>query len=406
MDAPNHWKLLQAAAGTSLALFAFLACTYTPIRPEATFVPSPTATKASSEEAESLPTAAPTATRVSSNAIVRASGPVNLRYGPSLQHGIAGQASPGEEFVAIGKDVKGEWYLVEWDANRVWIYGQLLIVENGGDLPVITGGIATPLPPPATPEPYAIKPESEGCELVWNDEFGEDGFPSPSKWRYDVAPNDWDLGQLHFYTTLRKENARVEDGLLIIEAHNEGWHDRDYTSARLLSRQEWTYGRFEVSAKLPSDGRGIVAAIWLRGNPRTYGSWPASGEIDIMEHVGHQPDRIHGTIHTEAYNHRIRTHKKATTILPTARTEFNLYVLEWTPSGIRIFVNGTHYFTFENERLTNPDADYRQWPFDNRHHMILNISVGGNWVGNDRVDPSYFPQRMEIDFVRVYDCGE
>ena len=125
-----------------------------------------------------------------------------------------------------------------------------------------------------------------------------------------------------------------------------------------------------------------------------------------MEHVGHQPDRIHGTIHTAAYNHRIRTHKKATTMLPTARSEFNLYVLEWTPSTIRIFVNGTHYFTFENERLTNPDADYRQWPFDNRHHMILNISVGGNWVGNDRVDPSYFPQRMEIDFVRVYDCGE
>lgn len=406
MDAPNLCKLLQAAAGTSLAVFAVLACTYTPIRPVATAVPPPMATKASSEEAVSLPTAAPTATRVSSIAIIQASGRVNLRYGPSLQHGIAGQASPGEEVVAIGKDVKGEWYAVEWDGIRVWIYGQLLIVEDGGDLPVVTEGLATPLPPPATPEPDAIVREREGCELVWNDEFGEDGFPNPSKWRYDVAPNDWDLGQLHFYTTLRKENARVEDGLLIIEAHSEEWHERDYTSARLLSRQEWTYGRFEVSAKLPSDGRGILPAIWLRGNPRTYGSWPACGEIDIMEHVGHQPDRIHASIHTEAYNHRIQTHKKAVTSLPTARTDFNLYVLEWTPSEIRIFVNGTHYFTFENEKLTNPDADYRQWPFDNRHHMILNISVGGNWVGNDRVDPSYFPQRMEIDFVRVYDCGE
>ena len=116
-------------------------------------------------------------------------------------------------------------------------------------------------------------------------------------------------------------------GGLIIEARREQMKDRDYTAARLQSRQEWTYGRFEISAKLPSDGRGIVSALWMLGNPRTYGDWPASGEIDIMEHVGHWPDVIHGTIHTETYNHRIGTHKKETTMLPTARTHFNLYAV-------------------------------------------------------------------------------
>lgn len=260
--------------------------------------------------------------------------------------------------------------------------------------------------PTATPAPEATTiPAQLGCRLVWNDEFDEDGFPNPAKWFYDQAPNNWNLGTLHFYTNLRKENARVEDGRLIIEARREQMKDRDYTAARLQSRKEWTYGRFEISAKLPSDGRGIVSALWMRGNPRTYGNWPASGEIDIMEHVGHWPDAIHGTIHTEAYNHRIGTQKKETTKLPTARTQLNLYALEWTPSAIRIFVNDTHYFTFENETLSDPAADYRQWPFDNSHHIILSMAVGGGWVGNHNVDPSYFPQQLEIDFVRVFECS-
>jgi beta-glucanase (GH16 family) len=117
---------------------------------------------------------------------------------------------------------------------------------------------------------------------------------------------------LQFYTARRKENARVENGHLIIEARKESWEGRDYTSARLVSRNkgDWTYGRFEVRAKLPS-GRGAWPAIWMLPTGWSYGGWPRSGEIDIMEHVGFDPDVIHVSVHTQAYNHTINTQKTA-----------------------------------------------------------------------------------------------
>ena len=250
------------------------------------------------------------------------------------------------------------------------------------------------------------EPETEqmGCEVVWRDEFEEDGLPDPSKWRYDVGGHGWGNQELQFYTASRTENARVEDGRLVIEARKERWQGNDYTSVRLLSRREWTYGRFEASAKLPS-GRGTWPAIWMLPNLERYGGWPRAGEIDIMEHVGFDPDRVHSTVHTDAYNHTKGTQRGASIIVPTARSDFNLYSVEWTREQIKGFVNDTHYFTFENERLGNEDADDRHWPFDHPFHLIMNIAVGGAWGGQQGVDPDIWPQRLEVDFVRVYDCG-
>ena len=121
-----------------------------------------------------------------------------------------------------------------------------------------------------------------------------------------------------------------------------------------------------------------------------------------MEHVGFDPDIIHASIHTRAYHHSINTHKTGKIHLRKARTDFNVYAVEWTPEEIRSYVNEQHYFTFRNERLTDPAADYKQWPFDRPFYLILNISVGGSWGGAQGVDESIWPQRMEIDYVRVY----
>ena len=239
--------------------------------------------------------------------------------------------------------------------------------------------------------------------LVWSDEFDYTGLPDAKKWDYDVGGQGWGNKELQFYTARRKENARVEHGHLIIEARKEAWQGNDYTSARLVSRGkgDWTYGRFEVSAKLPS-GRGTWPAIWMLSTGWTYGGWPDSGEIDIMEHVGFDPDVVHASVHTRAYHHTINTQKTAQISVPTSRSGFNVYAVEWTPEEIRGYVNDQQYFIFRNERLTNASADYRQWPFDKPFHLLLNLAVGGTWGGQRGLDPSIWPQRMEIDYVRVY----
>jgi beta-glucanase (GH16 family) len=241
--------------------------------------------------------------------------------------------------------------------------------------------------------------------LVWSDEFDYIGLPDPAKWGYDVGGHGWGNKELQNYTFARQENARVEDGRLIIEARRDGLNNQMYTSARLVSKGkgDWTYGRFEVRAKLPS-GRGTWPAIWMLPSQNSYGDggWPDSGEIDIMEHVGFDPDIVHGSVHTRAYYHSIGTQKTDKVEVPTARTEFNVYAVEWTPEEIRWYVNDSPYFTFRNERLTSRTADYKQWPFDKPFHLILNLAVGGTWGGAQGIDDLIWPQRMEIDYVRVY----
>jgi beta-glucanase (GH16 family) len=242
-------------------------------------------------------------------------------------------------------------------------------------------------------------------QLVWADEFNYRGLPDPTRWAYDVGGNGWGNRELQFYTSERRENARVENGHLIIEARREKWQGRDYTSARLVTRGkiDWLYGRFEIRARLPS-GRGTWPAIWMLPAGKTHGDggWPDNGEIDIMEHVGHDPDVVHASIHTRAYHHSIHTQKTAKIRVNGARTGFNVYAVEWTPEEIRAFVNDQQYFRFKNERLTNKSADYKVWPFDKPFYLVLNLAVGGFWGGEKGVDPAIWPQRMEVEYVRVY----
>ncbi|CAM3220804.1 glycoside hydrolase family 16 protein [Rhodothermus bifroesti] len=260
------------------------------------------------------------------------------------------------------------------------------------------------------------KSEAAACvvpnwELVWSDEFDYSGLPDPQKWDYDVGGHGWGNREAQYYTRARLENARVENGLLVIEARREAepYQGHSFTSARLVTRGKasWTYARVEVRAQLPS-GRGTWPAIWMLPDRQTYGSayWPDNGEIDIMEHVGFDPDVVHASIHTQAYNHIQGTQKTARIHVPTARTAFHVYAVEWTPEAIRAFVDDSLYFTFPNERLTRSGADWRQWPFDQPFHLILNIAVGGNWGGMQGIDSTAFPARMLVDYVRVYRCVE
>jgi licheninase len=248
-------------------------------------------------------------------------------------------------------------------------------------------------------------PKTDEWELVWSDEFDYGGFPDTEKWSYDVGGHGWGNDELQYYTESKPQNARVAEGVLIIEARKEPFEENQYTSARLVTKDkgEWLYGKFEIRAKLPS-GRGTWPAIWMLASHDSYGSsyWPDNGEIDIMEHVGYDPDIVHATVHTLAYNHRIGTQKGAQLEVPTSRSDFHVYTLEWEEDEIRAYVDGERYFRFANERLTDDSAGFREWPFDRPFHLILNIAVGGSWGGAQGVDESIWPQRMEVDYVRVY----
>lgn len=234
--------------------------------------------------------------------------------------------------------------------------------------------------------------------LVWGDEFDYTGLPDTNKWDYDVGGHGWGNSELQYYTENRSENARVVNGVLIIEAHQESFQGRNYTSARVISKNkgDWKYGRFEIRAKLPK-GRGTWPAIWMLPTDWVYGGWPSSGEIDIMEHVGYDMNRVHGTIHTSDFNHTKGTQIGTSVLATNVDTEFHDYALEWREDRIDIFLDGEPYFS-----VSDNGTGFAAWPFDQRFHLLLNIAVGGAWGGVQGIDDSIFSQRMEIDYVRVY----
>jgi beta-glucanase (GH16 family) len=231
--------------------------------------------------------------------------------------------------------------------------------------------------------------------LVWADEFDTPGLPDPTRWDYDTERNSlgWYNNELQYYARDRAENARVEDGNLIITARKESlvsapdWGGQAYTSARMVTRGKasWTYGLMEVRAKLPC-GLGTWPAIWMLG---AGGHWPDDGEIDIMEQLGRDPQLIYGTIHNLASD------AGGTVRLADACSAFHTYQLTWTADAIRIGVDGSDYFTYAKPR----SATYAQWPFDQPQYLLLNIALGG-WGG--AVNNSIFPVQMRVDYVRVY----
>lgn len=244
-------------------------------------------------------------------------------------------------------------------------------------------------------------------KLVWSDEFDVDGLPDDSKWAYDTDHNKpgWFNNEKQYYADHRAANARVEKGNLIIEARADAadiaalpdWGRQQYSSARLRTygKASWTYGAVEVRAKLPC-GVGTWPAIWMLSDDKQT-PWPDSGEIDIMEHVGFDPGKVHFSLHTKNANFILHSENTAAKTVPTACTEMHRYQLTWTPTMIVMGVDDERGFSMK--RLTMKRAD---WPFDGPFHLLLNLAVGGDWGGVKGVDPAAFPARMEVDYVRVY----
>lgn len=240
-------------------------------------------------------------------------------------------------------------------------------------------------------------------KLVWSDEFNYKGMPDTSKWGYDNGNGcpqicGWGNNELQYYTTSRVENARVEEGFLLIEARKEDFSAQKYTSARLVTRNkgDWKYGRIEINAKLPA-GTGIWPAIWMLPTKWEYGAWPHSGEIDIMENVGYLPDSLFGTVHTGTFNGMKGTQKVKSIPVKDLSTNFHKYAIEWTSDKIQFFLDDKMFHEFNNTK-----TDSEAWPFDKEFYLLLNIAVGGNWGGKYGIDEKIFPQQMKVDYVRVY----
>ncbi|HVF94560.1 MAG TPA: glycoside hydrolase family 16 protein [Sphingomonas sp.] len=218
-------------------------------------------------------------------------------------------------------------------------------------------------------------------------------------WRFDTSRNaqGWYNRERQYYGP---DNARVTDGSLVIEARREtlskarvpDWGGQAYTSAKLVSRQAFGYGFYEVRARLPC-GRGTWPAIWMLPSS---GTWPAMGEIDIMEMVGWDPNVVHATLHSEAFNHAKGTQRGAQVTVPDACTAFHRYQLDWRPDVILIGIDGRAYMQIANDRPGGAAA----WPFTRPYQMILNLAVGGDWGGAKGIDDAALPQQLTIDYVR------
>ena len=258
-------------------------------------------------------------------------------------------------------------------------------------------------------------PRADDWRLTWSDEFEGDEVDS-SNWNIE----EWEPGRVNDEDqayTARARNLRIEDGVLVIEAHREDYEGARYTSARIQGsgKADFLYGRFEARARLP-EGQGTWPAIWmLPSDPFRYATtcsgdagwqgsddcdaWPNSGEIDIMEHVGYQMNHVHGTVHTRAYYWHMWEQRKGRVIADAANQKFHVYAMEWSPEKIEVFLDDTLYFTYVNE-----GTGWEAWPFDQPFHWILNLAVGGAWGrAGGPIDDSIFPQQLEIDWVRVYE---
>ncbi len=246
-------------------------------------------------------------------------------------------------------------------------------------------------------------PDNE-YQLVWADEFDYTGLPDAERWKFDTEGNDvgWGNDEAQFYTEAMEENARVENGVLYITALKKDHQGKQYTSARLNSTEAWKYGRIEVSAKVP-DGVGTWPAIWMMPGGWSFndGGWPDVGEIDIMEHVGHDPGIVHASAHSGDYQWKKGTQKTATIQVPDASESFHTYTLEWTAGALKAFVDDSLYFHYENEGLGES-----KWPYNKPFFLILNVAVGGEWGRVKGIDEEAFPQTMAVDFVRIYQRQE
>ena len=316
------------------------------------------------------------------------------------------------------------------DAARQRVMGEFPARFGGLAAEGLGGGAvraATELVPVADADPAL---------LVWADEFDYDGPPDPAKWRYDLGGHGWgnresaglrararalcvsplsrcarsrarpSTGELQCYTDSEK-NARVTDGVLWVRAVREAPSaagGRAFSSARIVTKGlgDWRYGRVQARVRLRGcRARGCWSAVWMLPTEDAFGPWPRSGEIDVMEMVGFDPGRVHGTAHTERFNHTRGTQVGGA--VAVAEEDWHVFEVIWSSTAIQFVADGRRYHQFEKAA----SAGWEAWPFDRPFHLILNLAVGGDWGGQRGVDEDAFSgegQVMEVAWVRVYGC--
>jgi beta-glucanase (GH16 family) len=244
----------------------------------------------------------------------------------------------------------------------------------------------------------ANRVDAEDWKLVWSDEFNYQGLPDPTKWDYEEGFIRNHESQ--YYTRARLENARVEDGHLVIECRKEHFTPTnhapvEYTAASLVTqnKESWQYGRIEVRAKLPH-GAGVWPATWMLGTNITQVGWPRCGEIDIMEFVGKEPKGIHGTVHYAIDGKHQSDGGKLETNRPW--DDYHIYAVEWTPERMDFYFDQTKYHTVLVDKANQGAGN----PFRAPQYLILNFALGGDWGGP--IDDAVLPQQFLIDYVRVY----
>ncbi len=255
-----------------------------------------------------------------------------------------------------------------------------------------------------TPQKLTQSMEGEEWSLVWSDEFEGEGLPDSTKWSYNIGNWGWGNNELQYYTKAKLENARQENGSLIIEAHKNA--DNKYWSSARLTTQAKTsflYGKIEFRAKVP-EGRGTWAAGWLLGDTyRDEISWPYCGEIDVLECVGYEIDDStgkglnHSTCHTRAYYFKQGNQIGSEIELDSMNTKFHTYAVEWYPDVIHGYLDGEHYYTYDK------NANEQEWPFHQAQNIIINLAIGGGWGGAQGIDENYDSHQYILDYVRVYE---
>ncbi len=250
---------------------------------------------------------------------------------------------------------------------------------------------ATPPPPPT----YV---------LTWSDEFSaaNGSLPDSAKWVMETGGGGWGNNELETYTN-RTQNAHVQDGNLVITANKETYTGgdgitRQYTSARIKTQGlfDQKYGRFEARIKIPQ-GQGMWPAFWMLGNNIGTDGWPTCGEIDIMENIGKEPDKVHGSMHGPGYSGGDGL--SGTYTIPSGKfaDDYHIFAVEWETSAVRFYVDGKLYETRTPADLPSGKA----WAFDHPFFILLNVAVGGDWPGAPD-NNTVFPQNMLVDYVRVY----
>jgi beta-glucanase (GH16 family) len=274
--------------------------------------------------------------------------------------------------------------------NKMWLAGLLGVIvmaSCGSKSNDAKPYVYTP-PPPPVDSAWSFE-----TIPVWAEDFAYKGTPDPSKWKYDLGGGGWGNNEAEFYTD-SLSNASVDNGVLTITAKKQNINGNAFTSSRMISKGSITYGRIEVKAMLPA-GRGTWPAIWMLPDDFKYGSWPASGEVDIMEMVGFDPNNVHFSAHNSTYF--AGNSKTSTLNIPTASTSYHLYREDWTPYAIRGYYDDILVFTYIN---TGQGSAY--WPYDQKFHLLLNLAVGGDWGGIKGIDTTAFPTAMKVEYVHFF----